>query len=91
MVTEDEVRDALKTLADNKAPGADNINIEMVKVLGEDSIKLLTVLLQEIWRTRSWPSDWKHSVYVPIPKKEMQENAQITEPLHSLVMSVKYY
>ena len=42
----------------------------MVKVLGEeDSIKLLTALLQEIWRTRSWASDRKHSVYVPIPKK----------------------
>ena len=32
-------------------------------------MKLLHSIRQQIWKTRSWPQDWKRSVFIPIPKK----------------------
>ena len=26
-------------------------------------------ICQQIWKTQSWPQDWKRSVFIPIPKK----------------------
>ncbi|CAF2127266.1 unnamed protein product [Rotaria magnacalcarata] len=36
--------------------------------LKDDSIKVLTTLCQQIWKTKQWPSDWKKSIFIPIPK-----------------------
>ena len=37
---------------------------------GDTSIKILLILINRIWRTKEWPTDWKKSVYIPIYKKE---------------------
>ena len=68
-ILEEEVRLALKELANNKSPGVDNIPIELVKAAGEDGIKIITTLCRKIWDTSDWPTDWKRSVYIPLPKK----------------------
>ena len=67
-ILESEVRWAIKTLANGKTPGQDEIPIELIKELKEDSIKVLTTLCRQIWKTRQWPSDWKKSIFIPIPK-----------------------
>ena len=43
--------------------------IELVKYGGEGTVKAITQLCQEIWKTKDWPKDWKHSVYLPLAKK----------------------
>ena len=32
---------------------------------------------QQIWKTQQWPQDWKRSVFIPIPRKEMQKGKMV--------------
>ncbi|XP_042882145.1 uncharacterized protein LOC122259441 [Penaeus japonicus] len=64
-----EVEEALKEIASRKAPGYDDIPIEFWKELGENGMKTLTRICQNIWEKKKWPEDWKRSLYIPIPKK----------------------
>lgn len=81
MVLESEVRWAIKELANGKSPGVDDIPIELIKVAGDEAIQVLTALCQLVWKNNTWPKDWKRSIYIPIPKKGMQEYALTTEQL----------
>ncbi|KFD66335.1 hypothetical protein M514_21622 [Trichuris suis] len=68
-ILESEVTLALRSIANNKAPGHDGIPVELFKILKEDATKILHPICQQIWKTQQSPSDWKRSIYVPIPKK----------------------
>ena len=68
-ILESEVRWALQNIAKGKSEGTDGLPIELLQNLQEDSIKTLTALCQEIWSTQQWPTDWKRSIFIPIPKK----------------------
>ena len=43
---------------------------EMLKNGGEVMIDWLLEILQEVWRTKQLPSEWKKSVLVPVHKKK---------------------
>ena len=75
-ILEEEVRKALKALSNGKSPGSDGIPIEPLKEVDDEAIKVLTAICQHIWIESVWPKQWKESVYVPIPKKEIPEYAQ---------------
>ena len=68
-IMKEEVKNALHSLANRKAPGFDDIPIELWKNLDDECIDLLTKLCQNIFDTGNWPTDWKRSVYVPFHKK----------------------
>ena len=53
----------------NKASGGDRIPAELLKILKDDTLKVLHSICQQIWKTQQWPQDWKRSVFTPIPKK----------------------
>ena len=53
----------------NKASGGDGIPVELFQILKDDSVKVLHLIYQQIWKTQQWPEDWKRSVFIPIPKK----------------------
>ena len=52
----------------NKASGGDGIPVELFQIL-KDALKVLHSTWQQIWKTQTWPQDWKRSVFIPIPKK----------------------
>ncbi|XP_062825429.1 uncharacterized protein LOC134295881 [Anolis carolinensis] len=60
---------ALRSIANNKATGDDGIPAELFKILEGDAVKVMHAICQQIWKTQDWPSDWKKSMYIPIPKK----------------------
>uniref|UniRef100_A0A803SLA6 Reverse transcriptase domain-containing protein n=1 Tax=Anolis carolinensis TaxID=28377 RepID=A0A803SLA6_ANOCA len=64
-----EVEWALRRIAHNKAAGDDGIPAELFKILEGDAVKVMHAICQQIWKTQDWPSDWKKSIYIPIPKK----------------------
>ena len=68
-ILESEVRKAIQQINNNKAPGCDDIPIELIKAGDEEMVKMITKLCQIVWDTGRWPSDWKKSVFVPIFKK----------------------
>lgn len=69
IILEQEVKAALKDITNGKSPGINDIPIEMWKNLGYFGIKMLTALCNLVWKGNIWPTNWKRSVFVPIPKK----------------------
>ena len=55
----------------NKASGVDGIPVELFQILKDDAMKVLHSICQQIWKTQQWPQDWKRSVFIPIPKKDI--------------------
>ena len=84
-----EVKWALESTTMNKASGGDGIPVELFQILEGDAVKVLHSICQQIWKTQQWPQDWKRSVFIPIAKKTMPENAQTITQLHSSHTLVK--
>ena len=78
-----KVKWALESITTNKASGADRIPVELFQILKDNAVKVLHSIYQQIWKTQQWTQDWKRSVFIPIPKKDMPKNAQTTTQLHS--------
>ena len=53
----------------NKASGGNRISVELLQILNDNSIKVLHLIQQQIWKSQQGPQDWKRSVFTPIPKK----------------------
>ena len=68
-ILEGEVKGALESITMNKASGGDRIPVEIFQILKDDAVKVLHSICQQIWKTQTWPQDWKRSVFIPIPKK----------------------
>ena len=69
-VTREEVAKAVKRLQNGKAAGEDRIVAELLKNGGETVIEWLTELMQEVWRTRQVPQEWKNATLIPLFKKK---------------------
>ena len=61
------IRRALKELANGKAPGADEIPIELFKVVRVEALIVLTGT--QVWSKIVWSKRWKQSVYIKLSKK----------------------
>ena len=84
-----EIKWALGSITMNKARGGDGIPVELFQILKDNAVKEVNSICQQIWKTQQWPQDWKRSVFIPIPRKAMPKNAQITVQLHSFHMLVR--
>ena len=88
-ILECEVKWDLGSITINKAGGGDRTPVELFQILRDDAVKVLHSICQQIQKTQQWPQDWKRSIFIPIPKKAMPKNVQITAQLHSSNMLVK--
>ena len=79
---------ALGSITTDKAGGADRIPTELLKfkTLKDDVVKVLYYICEQIWKTQQCPRDWKRSVFIPISRKTMPNNVQITIQFHSFHM-----
>ena len=82
-ILECEVKWALGSIAMNKASGGDGIPVELFQILKVDTVKVLHLICQQIWKTHQWPQDWKRSVFIPIPKKG---NAKECSNYHTIAL-----
>ena len=69
-VTREEVEQAVRKLQNCKAAGEDEIVAELLKNGGDAMIDWLLEILQEVWKTKQVPSEWKKAVLVPLHKKK---------------------
>ena len=67
----------------NKASRGDGIPVELFQILKDDTVKVLYLICQQIWKMQQWPKDWKRSVIIPIPKKG---NAKECSNYHTTVL-----
>ena len=70
-ILEREVKWALESITMNKASGGDGMPVEIFQILEDGAKKVLHSICQQIWKTQQWPQDWKRSVFIPIPKKDI--------------------
>ena len=59
-----------KNKATNKVSRGDGIPVELFQILKDDTLKMLHLICQQIWKTQQWPPEWERSVFIPIPKKD---------------------
>ena len=88
-ILECEVKGALGSITSNKASGGDGVSAELFQILKDDAVKVQHSICQQVWKTQQWPQDWKRSVFIPVSKKAMPNNAQSTAQLHSSHTLVK--
>ncbi|RUS71349.1 hypothetical protein EGW08_020892 [Elysia chlorotica] len=63
-IMEEEVRNAIRKMKHNKATGPDEIPVELFDALNETCLIHFTKLLNLIYDTGQWPSDWKKNQYL---------------------------
>ena len=56
-ILECEVRWALGSITTNKASGGDGVPAELFKILKDDTVKVLHLICQQIWKTQQWLKD----------------------------------
>ena len=64
-----EVQAAVGVLKNYKAAGVCGISPEMVKYSGHDGLKMLHMLISNVWHTGVVPEDWRRALIVPLLKK----------------------
>ena len=59
----------LKTLDPNKACGADEIGLKLLRMVAPGICRGLTSLLNSSLRSGQVPEEWKSATITPVPKK----------------------
>ena len=65
VVTEEEVKTALKKMKTGKARGPDDIPVEVWLILGDVGIEWLTKLMNKLLKGEKMPDEWRKSVLLP--------------------------
>lgn len=68
LVTEQEVRDIIKSLPPRKAPGSDGITNRVIKLLPDHLIFLLVNIFNAALAIGYFPQAWKEAIVIGIPK-----------------------
>ena len=68
-ITEQEIKQSIKNLKNNKAAGADGVVSEMFKFAGNCLIPYIHSLFNKIFDTGVYPVLWSNSTIIPIHKK----------------------
>ena len=76
-VTDQEVYDQLTKIKSKSAPGLDGITSTMLKVSRTVISGPLSHIINACVQTSTFPSSWKSSVIIPIPKKPRPELADL--------------
>ena len=64
-----EAERAIKDTMNKKAPGPDDIPVELIENGGELRIKWMHQICVTIWKTGQWSEDWTNSLFIPLPIK----------------------
>ncbi|XP_022166471.1 uncharacterized protein LOC111031007 [Myzus persicae] len=65
----EEIEIIIKSLKNNKSPGEDNINPELLKIAGKEILINIHHIIAKIWNSEQVEEEWLSSVICPIFKK----------------------
>ena len=75
-----EVEKAIEDLRDKKAPGKDDITVEMIKALDHCTIPIVHRLVNNIYKSGYIPKEMNESIIVTLPKSQRPQCAQNIGP-----------
>ena len=68
-ILQSEVEKAIKEMRNRKATGNDDIPGDVLKLLGEGGLKIMTKLSNTIYKTEEWPQDFTEVTMIALKKK----------------------
>jgi len=69
-ISKEEVRAAIRSLKNWKAPGSDSIPSELIKYGGEDMHNFIyRVCHSRVWQEETMPESWSEAIIIPLHKK----------------------
>jgi len=80
-VSEAEVRRLLRQSKQHKAPGCDAVPTKIYVLLSEVIAKPLARIIEWSINSRTFPTEWKSGVVIPIPKKKSFHSVSNIRPL----------
>ena len=60
---------AIKEMRNKKATGGDDVPADVLKLLGDDGLKIMTKLINTIYETGEWPKDFMEVTMIALKKK----------------------
>ena len=86
-----EVEKTLKEIKKYKAPGIDNLTSDIVKLGGEESVKLFTKLFNQISETKTIPAEWKEAKMIILHKRGDMRDIKNYRPISLLSHMYKLF
>ncbi|KAK3103174.1 hypothetical protein FSP39_017008 [Pinctada imbricata] len=68
-----EIKEALNSKADT-APGDDKVTYKLLKNLPENMLSIIATLMNQIFSTGQFPTEWRNAVVIPLPKPGKDPN-----------------
>ena len=68
-ILQSEVEKAIKEMRNEKATGDDEVPGDVLKLLGEGGLKIMTKLINTIYETGVWPKDFAEVTMIALKKK----------------------
>ena len=59
----------------NKASGGVGIPVELFQILTDDAVKVVHSICPQIWKSQQWSQDSNRSVFIPIPKSNVEKHS----------------
>jgi hypothetical protein len=69
------VEKAVKEMKDKKATGVDDVPGDVLKLLGEDGLRLMTQLINSIYVSGEWPRDFIEVTMITLKRSPKLQNA----------------
>jgi len=68
-ILQSEVEKAIKEMRNKKATGDDDVLEDVLKLMGEGGLKIMTKLINTIYETGEWPKDFTEVAMITLKKK----------------------
>ena len=88
---EDEIITALKLMKNGRAPGADGISAELLKLGGDTVVRWLLHLATVVWEEERVPEDWVKQLTIPLHKKGSMQDCDNYRGIALLSVSGKVF
>lgn len=75
-ILKEEVECAIRHARNRKAVGPDNIPVEIVKLIDDENIGIITKLFNNIYESGNLPQGWLLSTFVALPKKPFPKHCK---------------
>ena len=70
-----EVEKAIKEMRNKKTTGYDDVPGDLLKLLGEGGLKIMTKLINAIYETGEWPKDFTEVTMIALKRSHKLQNA----------------